>query len=176
MLNNLKQRIKNPQPNRTGLSDRRQRIYDFLHANPIGVLSTVSPDGEPHGVVVYFAVNEQFSLSFLTRSETRKFDNLAHNNHVMLTVCEPQSQAVVQVTGRAYEVTNSRVKDRIAGKILAIGRRVSGNGMPPISKLEAGEFVAFRIIPVQIRMAIYARPDSGEYQDLFESIESFDLD
>jgi hypothetical protein len=172
----VKNRIRNRRRDDNDFSDRRQRIFDFLQANPIGVLSTVNPNAEPHGVVIYFTVDKQFSINFLTRSETRKHDNLEHNNCVMLTVFEPRAQAVVQVTGRAYKVTNSRSINALAGSILGIGRQTSSGGLPPIIKLEAGDFVAFQIVPVQIRMAVYARPDSGEYQDLFESVESFDLE
>ena len=158
------------------LSDRKQRMFDFLSSNPIGVLSTVSPDGEPHGVVIYFTIDKQFSISFLTRAETRKHDNLIHNNHIMLTVFEPRSQTIAQIMGKAEKLSDSVMINSVAGSIFAIGNKTSDAGLPPIAKLMAGNFVAFRINPVQVRMAVYARPDPGDYQDLFESVESFDLE
>jgi hypothetical protein len=47
--------------------------------------------------------------------------------------------------------------------------------MPAIEKLEAGKYVAFVIQPVQVRMAVYARPDPGEYTELFETVEGSEL-
>lgn len=176
MQANLKRHLFAPHKDKHAFSDRKQRMYDFLTANPIGVLSTVTPDGEPHGVVVYFTIDKQFKVSFLTRAETRKYDNLKHNNHVMLTVFEPRNQAVVQLTGKATELTSSLAINAVAGCIAGISKRSSDAGLPPIVKLKAGEFVAFRIDPVLVRMAVYARPGPGEYQDLFESVESFDLE
>lgn len=156
-------------------SDRKKRMFTFLRENPIGVLSTVTPDGDPHGAVVYFRVDKDFTISFLTKTETRKYDNLVHNNHVMLTVFEPETQATVQVTGIAEEVQDSYETNAIAGTILGISMETSEAGTPPISKLDAGMYVAMKITPVQARMAVYARPDSGGYGELFESVESFDL-
>ena len=157
-------------------SDRNQRIYDFLHQHPVGVLSSVGPNGDPHGVVIYFMIDKAFNISFLTRDGTRKYDNLKHHPHIMLTVFEPKSQATVQVTGRATELTKSYEINSIAGGMLSVSQKVSGSELPPITKLEEGNFVAFKIEPVQIRMAVYSRPDPGDYDSIFESVESFDFE
>jgi hypothetical protein len=47
----------------------------------------------------------------------------------------------------------------------------SDSGLPPLAKLQAGIFTTFRVEPVLIRMAIYARHETGDYDELFESIE-----
>jgi hypothetical protein len=48
--------------------------------------------------------------------------------------------------------------------------QTSEAGVPPISKLHAGDYVAYRISPKQIRMAMFIRPDPGGYE-LFETID-----
>lgn len=159
----------------SGLSDRRLRIYTFLKNNPIGVLSTVTPNNDPHGTVIYYSVNEQFTASFLTRHDTRKYDNIHHHDHVMLTVFDPRSQTTAQITGRAHEVTSTSEINRIAANTLGASLVTSENGIPPITKLEVGEYAAFTIKPVQIRLAVFGRPDGGDYSELFESIESYEL-
>ncbi len=156
-------------------SDRQQRIYSFLREQRVGVLSTVTPDGDPHGVVIYYDIDKNFKATFLTRSQTHKYDNLKHRNHVMLTVFDLKTQTTVQITGKAVELTGSDEINKVAGATLATSLKTSDGGLPPSSKLEAGDFVAFRIDPVLIRMAVYARPGHGDYEELFESIESFDL-
>lgn len=157
------------------ISKKQKRILDFLQQNPVGVLSTVSPDGDPHGVVIYFTIDDNFTVSFLTRSGTRKSDNLKHHDHVTLTIFEPESQTTAQVTGRAKEITNNDAVNSVASDVLRISLKTSQAGIPPISKLEAGGYNAFAINPVQITMAIYNKPDSGGYTELFDSIESFKL-
>jgi uncharacterized pyridoxamine 5'-phosphate oxidase family protein len=168
-------RPSNAAPNKNVLSDRRLRILTFLKNNPIGVLSTVTPNNDPHGTVIYYSVNEQFVASFLTRHDTRKYDNIRHHKHVMLTVFDPRSQTTAQITGRATEVTKRAEVNRIAANTLGASLVTSEGGTPPITKLEVGEYAAFTIEPVQIRLAVFGRPDPGDYSEIFESIESYEL-
>ena len=156
--------------------ERKQRFYDFLSEHPIGVLSTVTPNGEPHGVVIYFTIDDDLALSFLTRVGTRKHDNLKHNQQVMLTVFEPKALTTAQIVGKAYEITDSYNINHVAGSVLAAGLKHNLSGLLPITKLSAGPYTAYRIKPSQLRMAAYAHADPGSYQELFESVESFELE
>jgi uncharacterized pyridoxamine 5'-phosphate oxidase family protein len=156
-------------------SDRKQRMYDFLSTHPAGVLCTVSPDGDPHGAVIYYAIDKDCTISFITKAETRKYDNLIRNNHVMLTVFDIPTQATVQVTGKTVPITENYEINAVAGQIQAASLNTSDAGIPPIAKLHAGSYVAFRLQPSQIRMAVYSRPDPGEYTELFESVEAAEL-
>lgn len=172
MFNN---KTKQKQQKTDDFSDRKQRFYKFLKEYPVGVLSTVTSDGDPHGVVIYFDIDKDFNITFITRAETRKHDNIKHNNHVMLTVFEPETQATVQITGIAEQIKDSYIVNAIAGTILGISLKTSEYGMPPVAKLEAGPYIGYQIVLKQARMAVYARPDPGKHDELFESIESFEL-
>lgn len=153
---------------------RRQRIYDFLSAHPVGLLSSVSPAGEPHGVVIYFAVNEQLDLLFLTRTRTRKYDNIMHNPQVVLTVFDPRSQTIAQAVGVAEQLHDTAAIDMTATMIMKKISHVMNDEIFAAT-LEAGPYVAFAIKPSQIRIATYAQPNPGEAIDIFDSIESFEL-
>jgi hypothetical protein len=156
-------------------SDRQRRIHRFLSENRIGVVSTITPDNEPHGSVVYFSIDDNFNISFITKSGTRKADNLTHNDRIHMTVYEPMTQAVAQVRGRAHEITDNYALNQVAAQTLGAALDTSESGTPPLTKLEDGGYRCFTIRPSQITFAVYARPDSGSFEDLFESIESFDL-
>lgn len=158
-----------------GFSDRKRRIYDFLQQNSVGVLATVSLQGDPHGTVIYYIIDRHFEVSFLTRSETQKYENLKYNHHVMLTVFDTFTQTTVQLAGIAEELTDSTDINAVAGAVLGASLKSNSVGLQPITKLDAGEYVAFRITPIQARMAVYARPDGGSVEDMIESVESFDL-
>jgi hypothetical protein len=153
---------------------RQQRIFNFLDEHYIGVLSSVTPDGDPHGSVVYYAVDDGFHAHILTKTGTRKYDNLIHNNRAMLTVYDASTQTTAQITGKAIELSGMVDMNWVASATfthLGTGKK----RLPPIVKLQAGAFTTFRIEPVQISLARYARPWLGGYEDLFESIESFTL-
>lgn len=161
--------------NDKSLNERQRRIYDFLLRNPVGVLATVDPNSEPHGAVIYFIIDRDFNVSFLTKSETKKYDNVTRNSHVMLVVFEPAAQTVAQLIGKAVEVKDNNKVNAIATAVFKIGQKFSSSGTLPITKLQAGDYAAFTIKPDQIRMACYARPDPEDYSKMFDSIESFEL-
>ncbi len=162
---------KSPTPS----TDRRRRIYNFLRGQYVGVLSTVTPDGDPHGAVVYYMVGDDFTIWLLTKKRTRKYDNLVHHDHAMLTVFEPRMQTTVQVLGTAAEYAALTAVNAVSNEIFIRMMLDNENQLPPIVKLQAGSFTTFAIRPVQIRMAVYSQPDAGDYSQLFESIESFEM-
>jgi len=159
---------------RQAYTARQQRIFNFLNEHHAGVLSSVTPDNNPHGVVVYYAIDHDFRIHILTKTGTRKYENLVHNDHAMLTVFDPDTQTTAQVSGIAVERSGLGNLNQVADALFPkLG--MGGEGLPPIVKLQAGPFTTFQIEPVQIQMAIYARPISGSHEELFESIESFEL-
>lgn len=157
------------------LSERKQRIYDFLNINRVGVLASVDIYGEPHGSVIYHVIDRNLGVTFLTKSGTRKYDNLLRHPNTMLVVYDASTQSVAQIFGIASEVKDSYEVNKIAGQVMMSSIKTS-EGIPPISKLEAGTYTAFRIKPLQVRMASYANMESGNYEQIFESIESFELE
>jgi general stress protein 26 len=165
--------IKYPQKTRqqkTISSESSQRIYGFLQTHPIGVLATVDPNGNPHATVIYFAINDKFEIGFVTKVETKKHDNIKRNNHVQLVSYEASSQATVQITGMAEDISDSPEASDIFTNTLRTSIQTSEAGIPPISKLLAGNYVVYRLRVKQIRMAIFARPDPGGY-DIYETID-----
>lgn len=151
-------------------SESNQRIYDFLKGNHIGVLATVDPNGNPHAATIYYSIDEEFNVMFMTKNETKKHDNLLHNKHAMLVVYEPTTQTTVQVTGVAKVLSSKVDTAQIFLDTLITARDTSDAGMPPIAKLRAGDYVAIKLKPVQIRMAMFIRPDPGGY-DMYETID-----
>lgn len=150
--------------------ESNQRILSFLQGHAIGVLSTVTPDGDPHGAVIYYSIDNDFTVRFTTKRKTRKFDNMTFRNHAMLVVYEAKSQTTVQIMGVTQEITDEAEAHAAFRKMLESSMETSEAGLPPISKLYAGTYAALRLKPLQIRMAIFARPDPGGY-DMYESIE-----
>jgi len=156
------------------LSDRQRRIYAFLHSHHTGVLSTVTPDNNPHGSVIYYAIGTDFKVRILTKTGTRKYNNLDHNDRAMLTVYDPSTQTTVELTGVAIEQSSAHEVNMAATAIFGY-RPPAGDAMPPIVRLQAGPFTSFEIEPIDIRMATYAHHAPGGYDELFESIESFEM-
>lgn len=152
------------------LSERDRQIYEFLHAHPIGVLTSVDPNGRPHGVVIYYSVDKKFNFTFTAKAGTKKHDNISRDGNVMLVVYEAYSQTTTQISGIAEEVTDKDEATKIYSNTLRASMNTSEAGVPPISKLFAGNYVAYKIKPKQIRYAVFERPDPGSF-DLYETID-----
>lgn len=151
-------------------TESNHRIYDFLKSKHDGVLATVDPNGNPHATAIYFVPQDDFSVLFTTKRDTKKYDNIQHNNHVMFLVYDSYSQTTVQIEGIAELVEDTAESQAAFDSMLESAMMKSEAGTPPISKLYAGYYVAYKIKPVQIRMAMFVRPDPGGY-DIFETVD-----
>lgn len=153
--------------------DSPKVILNFLQAQRTGVLATTDPVNKPHAAVVYYYVNSNFEITFVTKSHTKKYENIQRNNRVMLVAYDEFTQTTVQVSGSSEEIKNIEETQDAIAKMLTSAALTSDAGDPPISKLYAGDYVAFRIIPELIHMAIFLRPDPGGY-DIFETLQFAD--
>lgn len=151
-------------------SESSQRIFYFLKMHPVGVLATVGQDNLPQASVIYYSVDEDFTITFTTKRDTKKRINISEQNHVQLVVFEASSQTTVQISGTAEIISNPSEASEVFGGTLKASVRTSESGVPPISKLFAGNYVAFKIKPKQIRMAVFMRPDPGDYE-IFETLD-----
>lgn len=151
-------------------SEGNSRIYDFLKSHPVGVLSTVDPNGNPHATVIYYSVDDNFKVTFTTKRDTKKNDNITHNNHVMLIAFDTLTQTTAQITGLAVDISETAEAQRAFSTMLATAEATSKTKVPPISKLLAGPYVCYEIKPVQIRMAVFVRPNPGGF-DIYETID-----
>jgi len=60
----------------------KKKVLDFLNKQQLGVLSTVTLDGNPESAVVGFGVMDNLELFFGTQNYTRKYKNLIVNKNV----------------------------------------------------------------------------------------------
>ncbi len=148
----------------------QQQAHDFLKKHKVGVLATVSPNNDPYAAAIYYVVDGALNISFLTKTGTKKADNLEHNNHAMLVVYEAESQTTVQVTGTVAKITDTADADKVFSHVVYASLETSHTDIPPILKLDEGEYVAYRLVPTQVRMASFRHAKSGGYETIFKTI------
>src|SRR6266496_4823848 len=100
------------------IRQEQREVGDFLKKHKVGVLATVSPEGDPYAAAIYYTVDSALNVSFLTKTGTKKADNLEHNNHAMLVVYEADSQTTVQVTGSVSKITDSAETNELFAQIV----------------------------------------------------------
>lgn len=144
-------------------------VRTFLRSRYSGVLATADGASQPHAAVVYFTLEDDFSLLFGAKSETQKFKNIEENNQVAFVVFDEKEQATVQITGHVEIMHDQNMREKVVNNMFKSSAEQSKHEIPPADKLFAGDYVAMRLIPMVIKMAVYARPDS-EGDDLFETL------
>ncbi len=154
------------------INDDRQRALDFLQTRNVGVLATVDDNNHPSASALYYTVDKELNIFFVTKTETLKHHNLQNRNNVMMVVHDDETQSTVQIKGVATDITSDEIIfDDVIAIIFKVAMESSDSGIPPIEKLKEGSFVGYKIKPSEIRMAVYARPDSGDYDSIFETIK-----
>jgi uncharacterized pyridoxamine 5'-phosphate oxidase family protein len=143
------------------LQSKREKIFGFIKNHPTAVLTTVDPDGNPHGSVIYYTTDEDHNVLFITKEQTKKYDNLSHNPHAMLVVYDQVDEAILQISGIANVVPQGYDSQLDFAAVLSSSMQASGYPFSPISKLSAGPYVVYKIIPVQLRLTTYTHPNQG---------------
>ena len=151
-------------------SEKNQRIYEFIKSQPVGILATVGLEGKPHAAVIYYSVDDNFNFTFVTKRDTTKCKNLDINPNAMLVVYEARTQTTVQVVARAEVMTDRKSFDDAYHEMRMAAMITSEAGVPPLAKLESGGFVAYRLKPSLVNMAVFMRPESGN-DSLYETID-----
>jgi nitroimidazol reductase NimA-like FMN-containing flavoprotein (pyridoxamine 5'-phosphate oxidase superfamily) len=88
----------------------RQDILTFIRTQKLGVVSSVTADGQPQSAVVGYAVSDNFELVFDTLGDTRKALNLRARPKVAFTMWS--GEKTVQLDGVADEPTGAE-RDRM---------------------------------------------------------------
>ncbi len=153
----------------TSSAETADLIASFLNTHPSGVLGTSDKAAQPYSAVVYYSPKDDFSLTFATKAETQKYKNMEENKKVSFVVYDQKEQISVQITGRVEVIQDQAERLKVINFMYATSPKLSMPMVPPADRLIAGGYVAVRIFPSVIKMAIYSRPDE-ERDDLYETM------
>lgn len=151
-------------------SQAESLIYDFLATHHSGTLATADGAGNPHAAVVYYAVERDFGLTFATKTETQKYKNIEENKQVAFAVYDEEAQTVVQIMGHAELITEEHKRQKVLDNMIHQSLELSHKVLPPAEKLVAGGYVALRVVPQVIKMAVYVRTESEGDDDIYERL------
>jgi uncharacterized pyridoxamine 5'-phosphate oxidase family protein len=87
----------------------RGELLGFLQKHRLGVVATISPNGDPQSSVVGIAVTDQLEILFDTLSTTRKCKNLRRHPKISVVVGWDQ-EITVQYEGIADEPTGAELE------------------------------------------------------------------
>jgi len=153
------------------ISKQHQRIAKFLKANHVGILATADKAGRPQAAAVYYALDNELNIYFITKKGTAKGRNLEVNPRVAFTVFTAATQSTLQISGIAHQLDDVSAFHRIFKAILSASRITSESPVPPVTRLDSGEYVAYKIKPRTMRLAHYTKPGRGDFKNIFTTTQ-----
>lgn len=145
----------------------RQKAIEFLKSNDTMVIATASSGGEPQASTVYYAVDDDLNLFFITHAGTKKHDNLRQNKKVAFVVGFGPQVLTVQGGGVAEEMAEGHgaVYDQIMEKALK-----PADQWPPLILSKKGQCV-FKITPTwMVCLNLHKESHAGEIEEDFYKI------
>jgi len=80
-----------------------EEVYAFMNGEKLGVLATVTPEGQPEAALMGLAVTPRLEIVFDTVKSSRKYRNLKNNRRVAWVIgCT--TEGTVQYEGEAEEL------------------------------------------------------------------------
>ncbi len=143
---------------------RKHGIVSYLAKEKMAILSTHASDGSIDAMTVFFMADENLDFFFMTKVDTRKYQNMAANPHVSLTISNAETLETVEAKGTASVMTSPKdITDRMTS-IINKGKYEGMPWAPPIAKLNAGQYVIIKVVPTWLRYGVFLNEfPKGEY-------------
>lgn len=121
------------------------KTFPFLRSHDTAVLSTIERSGNVTSAVVFYIFSHGY-VYILTKDGTRKARNMMANRQVSLTIYDAEHLQTVQMQGTAEVELDPAIKQSIYEYIARPYSRASEKA-PPVTKIQNGSFIIFRITP-----------------------------
>lgn len=145
-----------PKPAANIMSDDAR---NFLQSHETAVLSTTDRTGNVQGATIYYALGTDDKLYMITKSDTSKAHNMLANHQIAVTVFDADEAKTAQIQAYAEIEADVATKQAIFKQLIRPRNYGGESRMPPITELDAGGFIAFRITPTYIKYTDYKHSD-----------------
>lgn len=88
----------------------KQEALDFLKDRVIAVVATTDKNHKPNAATILYHIDDDMNFFFMTRKQTRKYENIMANPHVAIVVGIGDGPGTVQAEGEAREIENGLEK------------------------------------------------------------------
>ena len=146
-------------------------LAEILKRQQIAVLSTIGSENNVHGSTMFFTSDSSLNFFLLTKSNTRKYENISANKRAALTVIFSNEQKTVQAEGFLDEIPKGT--EEYLKIITQISEKNAQQGgiswPPPLSKIPKSELVIYRLIPDWLRYGDYTSQNDEVFHQIIPS-------
>lgn len=130
----------------------------FLSSHNIGVLSTLGRNGLLRGSVVYYTYDPDApAIHLLTKADTKKAHNILATHQAAFTIYDEAKRQTLQLQGIAEIEPDLSVKSRVFQEISSPKQYQDGVESPPVTGIDAGGYIVFRITPSTVELNDYSK-------------------
>lgn len=148
------------------MNEKKSLAKRFINEHPLAVISINRKGKAPYAASIFIACDDALNLFFITKSETEKYKAIAKDNKVSITITDFELQQTIQAEGEANQITaEGGVTEELFKKLASIKPKGNNNWLPPIVKLQSGNYSIFEINLSKMRYADFKqelnlRPDN----------------
>lgn len=138
--------------------EEKKTTFEFVSTHPLATLATIGADASPQLSAVYAIIGPGLTSTFVTKTATRKYENLQRDPRATLLFTNEEALTSVEMVG-AVTVLNDTL-DVAKGierfQDMATARK-NFYWVPPIAQIKAGNYVVCRFTPSTVHYCTFAR-------------------
>lgn len=138
----------------------KRHALEFLKSHNTMVIATASYEGEPQAATVYYVVDDQFNLYFMTSKGSKKCDNLRSNGKIAFVV--GSGPEVVTMQGGGFTESLDENESKVFYDLIERVALKSVNQWPLLTLAKEG-FCTFRIVPTWM---VWLNLHKDQYPDI----------
>ncbi len=146
------------------------KAFTFLSKQNTAVIATVNVEGRPNTSVIYYYIQRDSKMYFITKSNTVKYLNILTNPHVSLCVYDEDARLTVQASGRVHEVKEEEEQVEVMNKLAKVRDGHGDAWMPPVSQIKAGKLVVMRVEISELRMTDFKNFHKSDEPEVHEHL------
>jgi general stress protein 26 len=138
-------------------------VMRYIDKHPTVVLGTLDDYHRPHGSVVHAISGDhqtKMHVYFLTKVDTEKYQNILIRPAVSITSYDEDEVSTLQARGHAEVERSPHVIDKVI-KQLARSHANTAEWLPPIAKMNAGNYVMIGITITHARLGEFKNKPAG---------------
>lgn len=139
------------------------KVVDFVKSHTKAVIATVDAMNQPSTSMIFYVVDKNNDMYFVTKSMTTKSENLKQNNKSAVTIIDDSKPITVSITGVVLEIAEQKKRDEIMQDVFKLSYSEL-HDYAPIIKLHKGSFEVMKFVPKQAKMTDFTKP-MGEAQE-----------
>lgn len=132
------------------MNEKRDAALTFAVNHSVGVLSTISPEGNPRSRVMYYTCDDSFNIYFLTLADTRKVADIAVHPYAAFVVSESTIPRTLQLEGAVTDLTERATLNPLMTNFIKSLMAHAPFGAP-IEHFDASAMKWYQLTPTWIR-------------------------